>query len=587
MAFGLPAIDTIKDLLTGSTTDKLKEFIEPFALVNAGIFLILNLALVLPMLDVASGDQFVATIFGWSGAWLAVIGSVTVLLLSYVINNLNSFFLDLISAEVFRKTPFLGPALLGRQRIRFHELKDSLDGESPEDNKSSSDKSSKDTLQKQIQREERNERAYRLAYEFPAREAELGLNRLGNLLLSPGSYVSHQYGASTEIVWPILHESLGNDSKLIKPVQESWNSLQFFTTLSALLLVVMVEIILVGIYGSQLTSQTLLRQLILLLLGVLTSYYLASQKARRWGSALRRVFDANMDTALEQLGMESLKGINPSSPELKAAWKKVSTWLAYGAIREEIKADPNWYKAPSELKPLQLSHPDYLSVDPFSQYELTATASKDRKKYDLHEGMRYRFALSNTKLDEKAPSGKGAYLIARDKRLSPSAEPAPAKLYINSDYGYGTSLGNRIIDIQGEWETGDPPGILFPLGNIIPGSSRILRFENKVHLGAVEVDPPGYVQNVQIVKAEEDYELRLKPSITFVSGSRLSVQIELMPEAQLELGMRAFFDKIVKGKLEGSNRKGKWTFTGFGEEEKDIAISCYRVKEEKAGQTTA
>src|SRR5687767_13266027 len=102
MSFGLPAIDTIKDLLTGSTTDKLKAFIEPFALVNAGIFLILNLALVYPKLDPFSGNQFVASIFGLSDAWQAVIGALIVLMLSYVINNLNSFFLDVMSGEIFR-----------------------------------------------------------------------------------------------------------------------------------------------------------------------------------------------------------------------------------------------------------------------------------------------------------------------------------------------------------------------------------------------------------------------------------------------------------------------------------------------------
>lgn len=49
MLYGLPNIDTIKDLISGSFSDKLKAFIEPHALVNAAIFLTLNLALVFPV----------------------------------------------------------------------------------------------------------------------------------------------------------------------------------------------------------------------------------------------------------------------------------------------------------------------------------------------------------------------------------------------------------------------------------------------------------------------------------------------------------------------------------------------------------
>jgi hypothetical protein len=572
MAFGLPAIDTIKDLLTGSITDKLKEFIEPFALVNAGIFLILNLALVFPLLDPFRGDQFIASIFGLSGAWLAVLGALTVLLLSYVINNLNGFFLDLMSGEVFRKTPGLSQMLLKIQRRRFRGMNEALGIRQNSSNDASSP-------ERELKQEELDQLAFQRAYEFPVNEEELGLARLGNLLVSPSSYVWQQYGASAEIVWPILHESLGDDNKLVKPVQESWNSMQFFITLAVLLLIVMLEVLLVGLYGNQLTSWAPWLQMIFLLFGASLAYYLASQKARRWGSAFRRVFDSNLDTALEQLGMEALKKLNPSDKSLKESWQKISGWLAYGAITnsDDYKPDGNWYKDPSEVKWPQVSHPEFLAVDQTSYYEVTATASQDPKIYECQGGLTYRFALSNVKANDNPASGRSAYLILKDKQLIPGGEPAPAKLYINSDFGGGgNNLGTKVIEVKGEWETADVPAILFPLGNIFPGNSRILRFENKVKVGILTLDHPEYIKQVRIVKEPERYQCRLTPTAVFTAGSSLVVSVSWRASSRLELGENALYQGNHRGTLENSNRKGTWTIKCSGGENEDIVISFFR-----------
>lgn len=198
----LPAVDTIKDLLTGSFSDKFKALLEPYALVNASIFLTLNLALVYPLLaETSSGAPFVARILGLSPAWLVVVGTISLSVLAYLIGNMSGFFLDLVSGEIFKNSWLLGKYRWFEEQ-RWQELVVKVN-ENPDPD---------DEIAVAI----RNQAAYWLAYDFPVKKDELGLTRLGNLLISPASYVTYQYGANLEILWPVLEEKLKDEDKPLK-----------------------------------------------------------------------------------------------------------------------------------------------------------------------------------------------------------------------------------------------------------------------------------------------------------------------------------------------------------------------------------
>ena len=70
------SIEAIKDLLTGSIWDKFKEFIEPYALINAIILITLNLALVYPVMGGVADNAFLAALAKASIEWKLAAGAI-------------------------------------------------------------------------------------------------------------------------------------------------------------------------------------------------------------------------------------------------------------------------------------------------------------------------------------------------------------------------------------------------------------------------------------------------------------------------------------------------------------------------------
>lgn len=457
----LVPINPLKDVLTGSIWDKFKELIEPYALINAIIFIVLNLVLVLPAAGNPETDSFIGLFTntatfdaGNLDVWSLVVGTILVFIFSYIINNLNTFFLDFASGEIYRNSPIIGKYLKTRQVKRYTKIeknakRDIVEGSSEQE------------------RFDRDKAAFQLAYEFPFHETELGLTGLGNILLNPASYIKHQYGVSMQLAWPFIQERLLDDNKKLKTVQGNWVSLQFFTSLSGLFILVAIEIILTG---RLFVNQLLQIATLMIFFGI--CHYVALEKARQWGRGIRRIFDSHIKEVFTDLGMEALKDLTPASENFKSNWENVMGWLAYGPITVfDYRPQKTWYKADTPQEWPKLKHPEFLKVESLPRFSKEIMVSP--KVDGAYVSIEYLFAITNLSTGENPLSGKDSYLIIQDDGMEPPDIVMGKLLKPKTNR---TSIDFDETDVMGKLQHGKPPGLLFLMGEIPPGSSCVLKY---------------------------------------------------------------------------------------------------------------
>ncbi len=538
-------IDAIKDLLTGSTWDKFKEMIEPYALINAIIFLALNLALVYPALGTLASNPFFTALAGAADAWKLVAGTIVLFVFSYLINHLSTFSLGFASGEIFRDSPLIGKLLIAYQTLRFEKLTDHAAEDA-------------DPIK-------RDKATFCLAYEFPVKKEELGLTKLGNLLLNPSYYVAYQYGASMQLAWPIIHEKLTDDDKTVKAIQGNWTALLFFTSLYGLLIFVAIELISVAALGGKSID---LWQIIVLLIFAGVFYYTSLEEARQWGRGMRRIFDSHIKEAFTDLGMEGLKDLTPASEGYNSKWEAVLCWLAYGAIRgDDFRPQKEWYKADPAPEPWpKLKYPEFLHVEAIPRSTSKELFSKKDGKEHLLIGktVEYLFAVTNTSTGENPLSGKEAYLLVQDDGVTP---PSTITGHLSRLNKGNTSPAFGEIPIKGRRVPGKPAGVLFPLGNVPPGSSRVLTysFDDSV-LARVAVSIK--IKKFELGENKIEQFIDIFPEhLTPNSGA--SIKIELLDDsyaglnsyAKLYIGQPA--PLLVKGVLSEGNRAGDWSLNSM------------------------
>lgn len=488
-------IDAIKELVTGSVWDKFKEMIEPYALINAIVFMVLNLALVYPAWGGLQKNPFVEAFAAVSDVWKLAAGTIILFVLSYLINHLSTFSLNFASGEVFRNSALIGPMLKARQEKVFDQLLAiAMSGDSPPEAPKKTDKRAEASAEQPREAKHaeepspeeptraRDEAAFRLAYEFPVDRSELALSRLGNLLMSAPSYIYHQYGASMQLAWPVLQEHLSGDDNTSKAIQKNWDSLGFFANLYGLLILVAIEVILAVGWG--MTSSEIL-QMLLLVASAALCYSASLEKARQWGKAMRRAFDSHLKDVFDDLGMLALKDLTPASKDLQPSWRNVMGWLAYGAHEEfKYKAQPTWYKPASS--PPKLTYPGFLEVKLLAQ-ELgskTSIRRHNNRSASLTRPLRYLFGITNIGKGVVPPSGREAYLLVEDRTaiLPPGLT---GHLYKQRR---GHSLAYFPFHVKGTRQAGDPDCLLFPLGDIPAGCSCILEYSVDSRIGTVAAD---------------------------------------------------------------------------------------------------
>jgi hypothetical protein len=548
MAFA--PIEAIKDLLTGSTWDKFKEMLEPYALVCATIFLALNLALVPPVLGDLESHPFLATLAAASDAWKLAAGTIVLLVLSYLINHLGTFSLDFAKGEIFRDSPLIGWLLKKVQEHRFQKLKDAMAPDS--------------AAQGDFQAK-RNKAAFRWAYDFPAKKEELGLTRLGNILLNPSSYVAHQYGASIQLAWPILREKLADDDKTVKAIQGNWTALQFFTSLYGLLIVVAIELIIVTALAGKNMD---LWQIVALLAFAAVFYYTSLEEARQWGRGMRRIFDAHIKEIFSDLGMDGLKDLTPASKNHHSTMEAVLQWLAYGAILgEKIKPHGEWYKAepvPAPEEWPRLKHPEFLHVQsiPRSESQGLYTKKDGRDHLRIGKTVEYLFAVTNTSTGENPLSGKEAYLLVQDAGVTP---PSTVSGHLSRLRKGVNSPVFEEIPVQGRRQEGQPAGVLFPLGSVPPGSSRVLTYSYDSVLARLKVGIK--IKNIELGKNKTEQYIDIFPE-QLLAETVTDLEVEMLDDDHTILSLYVDLHpkqpgNPPKGKLSDDKRKGVWQHLPF------------------------
>lgn len=554
MAFA--PIEAIKDLLTGSIWDKFKEMIEPYALVSSIIFISLNLALIYPSMGGLASNPFFVAFGKASDPWKLAAGTITLFVVSYLINHLGGFILDFASGEAFRRWPLIGKWLANIQENKFLKLQaDSTENETSDD----------DELKLK-----RGKATFRLAYDYPVRKEELGLTKLGNLLLSPSSYVAHQYGTSLHLVWPIIQTKLKDDNKIYKSAQTNWTSLLFFTSLFGVLILIALELVLLLILGG---AKPDIAQIITLLFFAYVCLYASLDKSRQWGRAIRYLFDVHAREVFVDLGMEGLKDLKPADiDQYRSRWQEVLGWLAYGAIREnQFPPDKKWYTAdspaPEPEKWPQVKHPDILKVESMKQFTGREMYSKNngRSHLCIEKTVDYFFAVTNISSGEKPLSARDAYLLVQDAGVS------PPQAVVGKTGKQKTSKGVAILEetnVTGKRQEGKPPGLLFPLGTIQPGASRVLTYSLDSTLASVTINPkvksvtPGKntVENIVVRYIDIIPENWRKNT-----GVKLTVKALDDSQSKLNVFLNMYAENVllkkVPGALSEDKRECTWIFS--------------------------
>lgn len=569
----LVPISSLKDILTGSVWDKFKELIEPYALVNGIIFIFLNLVMVYPNAGVSDATSVIGLLTnatttdeGNLDIWSLVAGTIIVFVLSFLINHLSAFFLDLVSGEVYRNSPIIGKWLLNQQKNIFQKLQDELKNEESAD----------DELRT------RSEKAkFRLAYEFPVRNEDLGLTKLGNLLLNPPSYVAYQYGLSMQLVWPIIQEQLKEDNKTLKSIQGNWISLLFFVSLFGILAFVAIELVFVFLFGGGFPGWQILT---LLGFAVICSYA-TLEKARQWGRGMRHIFDAHVKEVFTDLGMDGLKDLTPADDDYKKRWQEVLGWLAYGANWEvRYHPDQAWYQIKAEPTPdawPKLKHPDFLKVESMPRFvSRELFAERSGKTYvGFEKTVEYLFAITNASAGDNQLSGQDAYLLVQDSDVTP---PQVVNGNISKPKIKGGATVFEESTVVGRRREGKPAGLLLPLGDIPPGHSRVLTYSIDSVLAQVSLDVD--ITKVELSQANNGYFIHVFP-VKAVKNRTITAKVELLTDdTQAKLNDRAIIFPIkgepVKGEVVEDKRIGTWKFMSISNEAEKIR---FKIVQEQAG----
>jgi len=361
---------------------------------------------------------------------------------------------------------------------------------------------------------------------------ELGLTRLGNILLSPASYIYHQYGASMKLAWPIIENKLSEeDEKLIKTIQGNWTALLFFISLLSSTLFVVLEMFIISAFSPKSLNLWVLLALVIF---AIVFYSASLPKARLWGEGMRQIFDLHIKDVFSSLGMDELKNLTPASPKFKSQQESVFSWLAYGGGWEEhYQAEETWYTKPAALWP-KLIHPEFLKVEALPRFTNRKWFVEDGKYYE--QNVTYFFTVTNTSTGENPLSGKESYLLIQDAGVSPPNE-------VEGDMFEVSNGRNKNIKIKGIKQVGRPAGLLFLLGEIPPGSSRNLTYSFDSVFARIETNLPD--ADIQICKNKNEQYIEVCISGGIKKGKFL--KIELLNDEDTKLNR--YLIPIKSGKM--------------------------------------
>ncbi len=465
----IPVLSSLTQLITGVVTEDFKKLFKPSALVAAGIFMALNLVLILPPLrDIRWGP--VIGLEGLSTAWQIALGTLLLFILAYVFNSLGSAFLSVASGTAFKDSPVVGEALVCLQRRTYKDLCHTV-------------KSGSHT-----EKQERAQAEWRLAFEFPNKDA-LAPTRLGNVLASASAYTFNKYGAHLNTLWPYMDIVLNEkDDELRNQLAENRDALTFLATLSGLLNLIALEFAVVYlVVGPRLRS---LWAGVFLIVAYAV-YSAAVRKGKAWGRDIRTAFDLYLDEVAEELGLPALG--KAKWKKAREHWQEASVWFAYGGLKDDDSEiiPPSWYKA-SEAKP-QLHHPTTVSVKPVVEtIHYSPKISNNKQTCHYYQVADYLYTITNEETGEHAREADAVYLLVTDTRLVESPKKTqPGKLTRSVAYGIPKKPPYDKVKAK-RLPNGKSFSLLWYIGRVAPKSSRVLQYTIKDIKHEVTVSPNSF-----------------------------------------------------------------------------------------------
>jgi hypothetical protein len=463
-----PVLSSLTELITGAVTEDFKKLFKPSALVAAGIFLALNLVVILPPLrEVGFGP--VVALERLSTAWQAALGTLLLFALAYVINSLGGPFLSLASGTAFRDSPIVGNLLLWLQRRTYDRLRK--------------------TARSGRTRQEKVLAIQRLAVEFPSegsveftRKNALAPTRLGNVLASTSAYTWNKYGAHLGTLWPYMDIVLKQeDSGLRDQLNENRDALTFLATLSGVLSLVAIELAVVYLRVEPWKSLWALA----ILAVAYAVYNAAVQKGKAWGSDVRTAFELYLDKVAERLDLQVQE--KTKWEEAKERWEGVSRWLAYGgmdltwhkgkSLAQLVAPEASWYKEPAGADQAQLHHPDTVTVERgIEAVEMCTQRVGTSQTWHYAQVADYLYTITNEETGEHARVADAVYLLVSDSRLlSVPKQKIMGDLTVPAPYGVPQEP--PIVTIIAKKLRSDKPySLLWYIGRVAPRSGRALQY---------------------------------------------------------------------------------------------------------------
>lgn len=318
-------MSAVATFLKGKVEEGLTALVQPAGLVPAALFVLLQLAFVLPQLRAAESAP-VAAFDTLDDAWKAVVIAVVVLLLGYLLTTLASNVIDTLAGESWRRS-WAYRVLVARTRAR---LESSSAAEPPAAGK----------LEGLSDRYERHA-AYPLAGAATSDDlGYVGPTALGNAIRATYRTLAERYGIDAFALSSALRSSVDKESATATQMTEARASLETLVNVAFVLAVFAVESI-VLFSALQAWSPVLLSSLALV--AAYLFYRAAVPKARAWGDALEVACDLHRNDMRKKLGLRE----PTSADDERQLWQNISRLLLWGDLAAESDREYEVEKAPA------------------------------------------------------------------------------------------------------------------------------------------------------------------------------------------------------------------------------------------------
>jgi hypothetical protein len=437
-------VGLVTDLLKSSLDEGFKQLVRPIGMVPAALLVLLHMLVTYPPLAAAKQPLAMA-ISELSELWQIVLLFVVIITIGYIVQSMTSWIGQLYTGDALPSDSWLTRALVGRQKKKLQALTDRI-SELPD--------TSTDHMELELER----------LRHFPC-DAERGLpgtidnlmpTALGNAMYAPAWAVWNAYGIDPTATWIQLRSAAGDDSSVVKAVDEEKSAVDTLLNVSAALIVFSISAPLAGLLiGS-------LRFVPYALLGLLAAYgvyRIAIARSVIWGDSLRAAYDIHRPQLAKALGLS-----DEEEDVSRSTWDAASKALTWDqgvgqATTEEPKAVVTGFgSSTATLLPDVVGYDDL--PGPPAQLVITR---------------RYAFAVAAP--NDLTTAAAFGFVTFSDGRCPARVDP--------SDISITSAAGALAVPIDVSLPNAPADHIAWEVSNLVPGDTALVRFSLVRSISAV------------------------------------------------------------------------------------------------------